>query len=367
MDLVDITLWDSEEIRSILVSQVFILAPYDLKVRRFVPMPGDMLEEIWMANGVERRFPLPPYAIVNMAEAADAIEHMVSCNRAQYLDALLKPRFQDPMYELLRDTYSFADGYSRQTRDIKTKSLLQDTFSLWIACRLTSHPEAIVGLDTLGLTKKAMDDGFSPWKNQYPIPPVMSAQLECILYTKLLRPLSAKVRTSLDELFKKKSHDIWLEAYLAIFVLLHSCALLIKRDEEYARQINLITKYANPESIKEHQKGAITLLAHFHRILHGPIPLRRAHQGDLQSFKKNWDFTPGQEQFMKRTYSTVLKMRESLQKPEGEARACANFGLVPTSRSGSFFSSVRAARNLSNEFYWISQLYEEDWVPDKMD
>ena len=156
----------------------------------------------------------------------------------------------------------------------------------------------------------------SNWVEHFPTPPVMNAQLECILYTKFLRPLSNYVRESLDDLLlrKRTTHGTWLTVYLALFVLLHSCAMITKRDAEYARQNNLKEKYANPEAVKEHQKGAITLLAHFHGVLGGPVPFGLAGTGHLEGFnnKKNWKISEHQETFMKETYIRTRVMGEYL-------------------------------------------------------
>lgn len=109
---------------------------------------------------------------------------------------------------------------------------------------------------------------------------------------------------------KKKTHEVWLTVYLALFVLLHSCAMLTRRDWEYARQMNFKTKYANPDAIKAHQKGAITLLAHYHSVLGGPGPLRLASAGRLESVKNSWNFSAQQEAFMKETYIRTRFMGE---------------------------------------------------------
>lgn len=188
--------------------------------------------------------------------------------------------------------------------------MICNSFRLWVACRLTSYPDAIVGQETLGLSGK-IDYAPGRWAKHYPTPPVLGAQLECIVYTKYLQPLSVKIRASLDELMKKKTHEVWLTVYLALFVLLHSCAMLTRRDWEYARQMNFKTKYANPEAIKAHQKGAITLLAHYHSVLGGPKPLDLASAGRLESVKNSWNFSEQQEAFMKETYLRTRFMGES--------------------------------------------------------
>lgn len=204
------------------------------------------------------------------------------------------------------------------------------------------------------------------WKKHFPTPPVMGAQLECILYTRFLRPLSKGIQDLLDDLMKKRTHDTWLTVYLALFVLLHSCALLTKRDAEYARQMNFGTTYANPEAIKAHQKGAITLLAHFHGVLDGPTPFGLANTGRLESFRKNWDFSERQEAFMKETYLRTRVMRECFQSTRNNWTTDALVG-DSDFLLGEHLQQVRKGGDLSDEWYWVSQLYDEDWTPDKMD
>lgn len=194
-------------------------------------------------------------------------------------------------------------------QDENAKQLIREVFRLWTACRLTSHPESIVGEETLGMDQRVADLQ-SPWANSFPTPPVMGAQLECILYSKFLQPSSVSIQASLDELLMKKTHDAWLTVYLAVFVLLHNCAMLTKRDEVHARQDNLETQYANPEAMRELHGGAETLLANFHGVLGGPVLFREAVEGRLDGCKRNWEFTAEEEMFMKDTYTRTSMMGE---------------------------------------------------------
>lgn len=75
--------------------------------------------------------------------------------------------------------------------------------------------------------------------NHVPKPPVMSAQFQAITYTKILRPLNKIVLDQLHALTIANKRRNWFTIYLTLFVLLHSCAMLTRRNEEYARQILL--------------------------------------------------------------------------------------------------------------------------------
>lgn len=197
----------------------------------------------------------------------------------------------------------------------------------------------------------------------------MGAQLECIFYSRFLRPRSESVRKLLDGLFQRKTRNVWLTVYLTLFVLLHSCAMLTKRDEEYARQMGFESKYANPGAINALQKGAITLLAHFHGVVGGPAPFRLAAEGRLGGYKKDWDFTEEQETFLKKTYNRMGFMSEYLRHSGicDAADVAWPLMLTPLSLSEEFLRQVRESGDFHNEWYWISQLYDEDWTPDKMD
>jgi hypothetical protein len=71
------------------------------------------------------------------------------------------------------------------------------------------------------------------------MPVIMIAQMECILYTKVLRPVHKKLLDQLSFLVKENKREYWLTIYLTTFILLHSCAMVSRRDWETARQYNL--------------------------------------------------------------------------------------------------------------------------------
>lgn len=100
---------------------------------------------------------------------------------------------------------------------------------------MSSCVEWICGGDRIG-TK--VDDLSSPWHGQYPIAPVMCAQLEIIIFTKLLRPFTKVVLEGLQALLtnKDRTKRSWLTVYLTLFILLHSCSMTTARDEEWARE-----------------------------------------------------------------------------------------------------------------------------------
>lgn len=115
MEPEDIMDWAPEGIKKIQVSQVFLHAPFELVVRRFIPKEGDRLQKVWQdENGVVKRFPVPPYAIFNMAEAARSIDAMIRVSQHIYLDSLLKRHTAPLGGDFLWDTYCFAFRHPTQ-------------------------------------------------------------------------------------------------------------------------------------------------------------------------------------------------------------------------------------------------------------
>jgi hypothetical protein len=117
------------------------------------------------------------------------------------------------------------------------RRLLRDALLLWVAVRMSSTTEWICGDDHLDMSP--VTDTSSPYWQHMPIPPVMSAQGQIIAYSKILKPLKESVVKQLSSMDSAAdTRKYWFTIYLTYFVLLHSCALVTRRNEEYARQID---------------------------------------------------------------------------------------------------------------------------------
>ncbi|CAN8101591.1 unnamed protein product [Discula destructiva] len=342
MAMVDITQWASQEVLTIRISQLFLDAPYEVRVRRFVPLPGDMLEQRWADKDEMKTFPIPPYGIINMTEAADSIGRMIEQKMVSYIRSLrvLVGAGDHDNKGLIWGTYSAAfNRASSKSTPEEEKALLLNTLRLWISCRLTSHPEHLVSEEKLGMRK--VQDPTSPHNDRVPIPPVLGAQLECILYTRFLRPLSKRVLEELLAMIQTRGRRHWMTVYMVMFMMLHSCSLLTRRDMEYAAQLKLPTRFCNKEAILKQHAGAKTLLAHFHQGLKGNMPFQLSLESRLQDCVD--DMSSEDMSFInasaKRADACKLQWARLRNKPQA----------------------------LTHDFYWTSQLFDNDWKPDRMD
>ncbi|KAK3343384.1 hypothetical protein B0T25DRAFT_298854 [Lasiosphaeria hispida] len=339
MDMIDITDWADNDVRTIKISLAFLDAPFEVDVRKFVPAPGDSLEEKWVdKKGNLKKWPVPPYGIVCMARAAESISYMMDRNVVNYMNSLIGGGTGDESH-LLWQTYYAAFRHCSNAPTEGEKTLLCNTFRLWASCRLTSHPDRIVGDEHLGM--RQIDDPESPFEHMTPCPPVLGAQLECIMYSCFLRPLSDKVLRNLMELMEARQPSTWYTIYLALFVLLHSCAMMTRRDMEYAKLVSLKGMFANPQGIRKQMCGVITLLAHFHFAIKGAVPFRLALSGRSAELATHGALLPDQVRLIVNSARLVEKIR-------------------PTWRE------LRSSESYGHDFYWISQMYDENWKGDKM-
>ena len=116
MEIVDIHEWASRDIRTINITQHVThlrggWIGYPIKVRQFVPRPGDSLARRWKVDGVEDFYDCAAYGIADMAEAASVMEGVVDDT---LLDAI--NLYIDEKDKLLRSTYMMAYRYSQSAQ-----------------------------------------------------------------------------------------------------------------------------------------------------------------------------------------------------------------------------------------------------------
>ena len=95
-------------------------------------------------------------------------------------------------------------------------------------------PENICSEEKVGTI---VEDRSSPYFGTVPVAPVICAQLEVIIFSTLQRPLMDSVLKQLQNMIIMNDRQNWFTVYLTLFLLLHSCSMTTKRDEEYARQM----------------------------------------------------------------------------------------------------------------------------------
>ncbi|KAJ4403427.1 hypothetical protein N0V85_005095 [Neurospora sp. IMI 360204] len=336
MDIINIPAsdWASSDIRTIVVSPVHVDAPFEFRVRKFNPAEGDVVHEMWKTPQGMKQVALPRYALAEMHEAGETLKAYIETSVSKFIVATV-----GHLDTVFWETYGMAFRHINEANTGQERSLMSNVFRLWVVCRLTSNPVFICGPETLGGTP--ITEPESKYYGRVPMPKIMTAQFECIEYTNFLRPWSKAVLKQLNDLVLAKKREYWFTIYLALFVLLHSCSMVTRRDAETARKWGMRTEYANPESIKAHHAGAQTMLAHFHFINKGVLPFHIPHdEAGRQELSKAASLSDEQLDFVWRT-------GDMIRDPRRVAR----------------MKHVRERFDVGDDFYWVSMLYDREWKP----
>lgn len=334
----DISNWASAEIRMLCVTEGYSRRPVKLRVREFIPQDGDKLERSWVHQGTKRSVRIPPYAIVNLDEAKTIYTDHIAAELKECCRNVLTDKHQ-----LLRGTYGFALNLMLDSStDPKEKELLSKAFRLWMAIRMTTKSTLIVGDERLGMDANIMDE-TSPIKGKIPLPPVMGAQIELILIGQLQTKWRREMLDQLQQMTQQNNHSTWLTIYLTTFILLHNVSLLHQHDHAYALKHGMKdssgkqARFARTDMVREYQQGANILLAYWHYCNKGIYPFSgECSEAELSSLAK---LDADKIRFVHQTRGFVQKTKEHWQK-------------------------IRQGNEYENDMFFISQLFEEKWIPE---
>ncbi|KAI0432118.1 hypothetical protein F5Y09DRAFT_164579 [Xylaria sp. FL1042] len=327
----DISLWASTETRKVRVTEGYTKETVELRVRQFVPQDGDSLERSWVHDGIRKRVRIPAYAIVNLEEAKHAYAAYINNSFVECCKKILLGKDK-----LLLGTYAAALKVTRDpAAGEKEKELLNKALQLWMAVRMTTKSTVIVGEETLGMSPDIMDE-TSSLKGKIPLPPVMGAQIELVLIHQIQSSLRKEMLENLQAITQANKQHTWFTTYLITFILLHNVALLCQHDASYARKHGMKTRFAREDMVREYQLGANILLAYFHYCNKGIHPFSaECKEQDLTTLAA---LNETRALFVKQTKVHVEKHRKA-------------------------WAKVRESHDYEDDFFYISQLFEENWMP----
>ncbi|OJD30106.1 uncharacterized protein BKCO1_6600048 [Diplodia corticola] len=352
MEIKDISGWASERTKTIKLTHGFGQAEYTLELREFQPVEGDLLEEVWYDGLTRKAHPIPPYAIANMSQAAREITRYVENSIAVFVVGTVGEH--DPSFPFLWQTYWMAFRHAHESPRYEERTLLLDALRLWVTSRMTSLPEWIGSDEKVGTR---VEDRSSPYYGTVPVAPVICAQLEVITYSQLQRPLRKRVLDGLAQMMRVNDRRNWFTIYLTLFILLHSCSMTTKRDQEYATQMAMTSRYANPKSISEHHVGMMTMLAYFHYCNKGRVPFELASDpAKAAELAAVAALNEDQMAFVRQTAEWIKAKRKN---PIFQQLLLTGIDL----RIGDHVKRIREEKDCGDHYYFISQLFDADWRP----
>ncbi|KAH7170959.1 hypothetical protein EDB81DRAFT_876970 [Dactylonectria macrodidyma] len=326
--------WESEDLKTILISDGLSAKCVSVQVRRFIPQPGDKLVRTWDYKGTKQSVQIPPYALVKLEDVKTAYSTHIQQSMRDAFSHILGRR-----ESLLFQTY---DRAWRIFRDPSTPMECVDiiglTLMLWMSIRLSTRSSFIVGVETLGMSHDILDK-TSPNQGMVPLPPVLGAQLDLVLIHHIQSKLRRELLDKLQKMIQKNKQSTWLVTYLVTFILLHNTALITQHDAGYAKKHGMKRRFAREDKVKEYHLGANILLAHFHYCNKGIYPFSEGCKD--QDLRTLAGLDEDKIQFVHAT------------------RACAKQNMQA-------WEELREGTAYEDDYFFISQLFEENWQPRTM-
>ncbi|KAK0121805.1 hypothetical protein ONS95_010088 [Cadophora gregata] len=331
MKLRDITQWSSSKNRTIKVQSDLCDTPLELTVRRFVPIPQDVLRKSWM-DGKKKKFKeTTPYAIVNMMDAVKVMGDYINKHIFECVAYWLKDKD-----DWVQETYKFAARYMANAPPDE-QALLSDTFRLWFAIRRTATTEHLVGNDTLDMDPEDKDHSY-PLFGKVPLPPVMIQQLDMILTIGFLKPLRKKFLEDFQKLTRANNPKSWMAIYLITFIACHSCAAVTAEHYKNARKHGLKRKYAMPHFIAERHHSANVYLSHYHYCTSSHNPFLLIDNWDKRETTQFADMSPTEFHFLRKTAKMVKEREDQIR-------------------------DINKFHYYEDDLYFVAQMHERNWTP----
>lgn len=200
-------------------------------MRKFVPQDGDKLERTWDFEGSKRSVNIPPYALMDLDDGKSAYMTHIRDAMGDTLQYVA-----ERSSGLLRKTYIQAFRmYQDASIPEDWRQLFDWTFRLWVAIRLSTTSDFIVGDEKLGMPNNILDS-TNPNSGKIPVPPVLGAQLDLVLIHHIQTKLRRELLDKLQKMVLKNKQSTWFVTYLVTFMLLHNAALITAHDAAYARK-----------------------------------------------------------------------------------------------------------------------------------
>ncbi|KAF7546368.1 hypothetical protein G7Z17_g8486 [Cylindrodendrum hubeiense] len=323
--------WASEDLKTIYISDGLSNKCVEVQVRRFIPQAGDKLERTWDFKGMKRSVSIPPYALVKLDDVKRAYsEHIQESMREAFGSLLGRPE------SLLYQTYDRAWRIFRDpSTPMECLDLLGRTLMLWMSIRLSTRSSFIVGNETLGMPRDILDE-TSPNHGMIPLPPVLGAQLDLVLIHHIQTRLRRELLDRLQKMIQKNKQSTWLVTYLVTFILLHNTALITGHDAGYAKKHGMKRRFAREDKVKEYHLGANILLAHFHYCNKGIYPFSEGCKDQDLRTLAGLD-----EEKIQFVHATRANAKRSTQEWE----------------------ELRDGAAYEDDYFFVSQLFEESWQP----
>ncbi|OCL09703.1 hypothetical protein AOQ84DRAFT_220524 [Glonium stellatum] len=263
---------------------------FKIILQEFVPLQSDPLSKKWNHGKEIVELMLPAFAIAKGQQSATerSLDNLLKVHRSLLLQEL--GHGQDTVISLT---------LQEAIRHHQKWEMVHGALSLCVITRLASKSFNIAGDESLGISE--VEDPQSPYYNRKPIPPLLDAQIDHILMTKMSK-VKKKVLSELKRRVfatREKKRENWYPVFLTIFN----------------------PKQSYPPKVLSMMEGwehsAENLRAHFHSVCQGQLPF--FEDWDVKETQKAADIDGLTVSYLKQMRLILSERRNSLTRGMGSS------------------------------------------------
>ncbi|KAK8062687.1 hypothetical protein PG997_014784 [Apiospora hydei] len=357
--------WADDEIRIIQISEGLCSKPFEIKVRRFKPKPGDVTDRIWTdKHGNSHVVKLPPYAISSVSETC---KRFVKYAEENAFEAVEQFANRHDVHPIVQETYKAAWNHMRHvtgtSENIDLRGFMKEFWGFWFVLRHTIGSNQMVGDEHLGMEPETHKDyPFPP--GHLSVPRMVCQQFDSIVYDALLRKRRTKILKTLWALMQKKDPQSFETIFFAIFILLHEISATSKDRFRWSRENQIKARYDMEQSMEELHEGANIILTLWTYYRRGLCP-------DVEDWHSIRNSPPKAKIQLKYVSDDVQKLMIALctaSEGEIESETERPAGWT-TSRYARKRKEVRPEADLpfiwERDMHFTSQMFQAGWQPQK--
>ncbi|OTA04962.1 hypothetical protein A9Z42_0055910 [Trichoderma parareesei] len=325
-----------KDIRTIKFTLGICEEPITVEVVAFQPQSGDVTARYWMVPdgelGVRKKKDLAHYCLFSIQKTADYFEEYIKKHAVGVMKMERAGGKGDPR-DILERTYGYI---IKRYQDLSARFELTGTeerefkflghmIILWFAMRHSTGSSWLLGQELLGMKPETRDDTY-PLFGKVSVPRMILAQFDSINHTRLLSKYGKLVLNELESLMSRNQPQHFFLVYACMFMLLREASWISEDRYRHARN-NLgqshwhyfnCKAWPSPTEGDDRYKGPLA-----DRAVQGQLDVWRRYKAD------NGHVT----------------------KP------------APNDVGGRPYEGRQVFYDWDHPFYWVSQLFEEEWHP----
>ncbi|OPB44844.1 Zn2Cys6 transcriptional regulator [Trichoderma guizhouense] len=358
------------DVRTVLFTLGICKEEVKIEVVQFRPQSGDVTARFWMdgEQGVRKKKDLAHYCLANIQKTASYFEEYIKRNAVEVMFNE-KAGGSDGPGDILESTYAFAIRRFQLLRrkpslpgkEERELNLLGNLFILWFAMRHSTGSSWIQGKELLGMKPEIRDETYPLFK-RVSVPRMILAQFDSINYTRILTKYGKFVLTELESLMSRNQPEYFFLVYVCLFVLLREASSTSADRYRHARNNHgQSLRYSIPQFVESLHDSCNNLLQHWHyyNAKSWPKPNEAAdrfntHLAHIEAAEYNL--------MMKALTDPAVQQQLDIWRhykaDNGQMKQPA-----PSNVGGRPYEGRQVFYDWDHPFYWVSQLFEENWQP----